>query len=77
MKCPECGAVVTAKARTLRPRELQALSLLAEGLDHPEVAARMFIGLNTVYQYSKRLRAFFGVTSTPEAVAKARFEGVI
>ncbi|PWK81667.1 DNA-binding CsgD family transcriptional regulator [Lentzea atacamensis] len=74
MKCSECGAV---KPPALRPRELQALSLLAEGLEHPEVAGRMFIGLNTAYQYSKRIRAYFGASSTPEAVAKARLWGVI
>lgn len=78
MKCPECGAVKPAvKVPALRPREMETLGLLAQGLDHPEVAARMFVGLNTAYQYSKRIRAYFGVTSTPEAIDKARLWGVI
>lgn len=63
--------------KPLRPRELEALQLLAQRLDHPAVAKRMFIGLNTVYQYSKRIRAFFGVTSTAEAVSVAKARGVI
>lgn len=73
MKCPRCDGTgrVSDKPPTLRPRELEALRLLAQGLNHPTVAKRMFVGLNTAYQYSKRIRAYFGAKSTREAVAKA------
>lgn len=78
MKCPTCrGSGQVSPKPTLRPREMEALKLLAQGLDHPAVAKRMFIGLNTAYQYSKRIRAYFGVESTQEAVAKAVLWDVI
>lgn len=78
MKCSECGAVRPAvKPPELSPRLLQVLRLLDEGLDAPQVAARLFIGLNTVYQYTKRLRSYFGVHTTWEAVQKAKTWDVI
>lgn len=79
MKCPRCSGTgsVSDKPPRLRPRELDALKLLAQNLNHPAVAKRMHIELNTVYQYSKRIRAFFGAESTQEAIAKARLWDVI
>lgn len=79
MKCPRCSGTgsVSEKPPRLRPRELVALKLLAQKLNHPEVARRMHIELNTVYQYSKRIRAFFGAESTQEAVEKAHLWDVI
>lgn len=74
MKCPECGS---AKPPSLRPRELEALKLLAEDLDPIKAALAMFVTTNTIHQYARRIRTFFGVESNAEAVAKARLWDVI
>lgn len=61
----------------LSPRQMEILKLLASGLDHPNVAHKLFLGLNTVYSHTKAIRRYFGVHTTFEAVAKARTWGVI
>lgn len=63
--------------KPLSPRQLEVLGLLASGLDHPEIAHRLYLGLNTVYSHTKAIRRYFGVHSTFEAIAKARLWDVI
>lgn len=77
MKCPECGSKTESKPPSLRPRELEALRLLAEDLDPIGVARKMFVTANTVHQYSLRIRRYFGVESNAAAVAKAQAWDVI
>ena len=79
MKCPKCDGTgsVGEKPPELRPRELEALKLLAENLSPSWVAEQMFVRPNTIHQYAVRIRAFFGVTSNEAAVAKARQWDVI
>ena len=79
MKCPRCdghGSIEDLPPRLSR-RQAQVLKLLAEGLTHAEVAQRLYLGLNSVYTHTKRIRRYFGVHTTPEAVAKAQAWEVI
>jgi LuxR family maltose regulon positive regulatory protein len=64
-------------SESLSKRELEVLQLMSSGLDHPGVAKKLWLGLNTVYAHTKRIRRYFGVHSTREAIAKARLWDVI
>lgn len=61
----------------LSQRQREILTLLAEGLDHPAVAKKLWLGLNTVYSHTKAIRRYFGVHTTFEAVEKARLWGEV
>jgi DNA-binding CsgD family transcriptional regulator len=78
MLCPHCkGALFTSRPPRLSPRRLEILLLLSGGLEHPDVAKKLHMGLNTVYDHTKAIRRYFGVRTTFEAVAKARLWDVI
>ena len=55
----------------LSERELEVLSLLAEGLHNRELAARMDIGTRTVDRICDNIYAKLGVSSRTEAVVRA------
>jgi len=55
----------------LTERELEVLSLLAEGLHNRELAARMNIGTRTVDRLCDNIYAKLGVSSRTEAVVRA------
>ena len=78
MLCPHCqGQMFPDRPPVLSARQVQVLTLLKAGLDHPEVAKRLHLGLNTVYAHTKRIRRYFGVNTTVAAVIKATAWGVI
>jgi LuxR family maltose regulon positive regulatory protein len=56
----------------LSEREWEALRLLAEGLSYQEIAAAMFLSLNTVKTHLKNVYAKLGVHERQDAVARAR-----
>jgi LuxR family maltose regulon positive regulatory protein len=56
----------------LSERELEVLQLLAEGLNNREVAARLFLSLNTVKTHNRNIYGKLGVRSRTQAVARAR-----
>ena len=58
-------------AADLSKRELEVLSLLAEGLHNRELAARMNIGTRTVDRLCDNIYAKLGVSSRTEAVVRA------
>jgi DNA-binding NarL/FixJ family response regulator len=58
-------------AAKLTPRELEVLSLLAEGLRAAEIAARLVISPKTVSTHIDRILAKLGVRSRAQAVALA------
>jgi DNA-binding NarL/FixJ family response regulator len=58
-------------AADLSERELEVLSLLAEGLHNRELAARMDIGTRTVDRICDNIYAKLGVSSRTEAVVRA------
>ncbi len=61
----------------LSERELQVLELIAAGLTNPEIAARLFLALNTVKAHTRNIYGKLGVHSRTQAVARARDLGVL
>lgn len=54
----------------LSERELEVLSLLAEGLSTTEIAERMFLSKNTIQTYRKRLMLKLNAKNVAELVVK-------
>jgi LuxR family maltose regulon positive regulatory protein len=61
----------------LSERELEVLQLIAEGLTNPEIAARLFLALNTVKAHTRNIYGKLGVHSRTQAVAGARALGIL
>ncbi len=60
---------------SLTPTELEVVHLVAEGLNNPEVAARMFIGRGTVKTHLAHVYAKLGVSSRAGLAAKVIRQG--
>lgn len=56
----------------LSTRELEVLQLMAEGLSNQEIAARLFLSLNTIKTHSSRLFEKLDVRRRTQAIEKAR-----
>jgi len=56
----------------LSSRELEVLQLMAEGLSNQEIAARLFVSLNTIKTHSSRIFEKLDVRRRTQAVEKAR-----
>jgi DNA-binding NarL/FixJ family response regulator len=63
--------------RPLTPRELEVLTLLAEGLAQPEIADRLEITSKTVATHIERILGKLGVRSRAQAVAFAYRETLV
>jgi LuxR family maltose regulon positive regulatory protein len=61
----------------LSPRELEVLQLIAEGLSNDEIGKRLFLALDTVKGYNRRIYDKLHVQRRTEAVARARELGLI
>jgi two-component system, NarL family, nitrate/nitrite response regulator NarL len=70
---PREGAPVNA--RTLTPRELEIVSLIADGLANKEIARSLQIEVATVKNHVHHILAKLGVTRRTEAVTAARSRG--
>ena len=55
----------------------RVLSLLPTQLSAPQIAARLFVSLNTVKTHTSRLYAKLGVTTRTDAVERARELGLL
>lgn len=55
----------------LKPRELEILRLLTEGLTNPEIGARLHLAHDTVRWYNKQLFEKLGATNRLQAVQRA------
>ncbi|UCD83198.1 MAG: winged helix-turn-helix transcriptional regulator [Desulfobacterales bacterium] len=53
-------------------RELEVLHLIAAGLSNREIAAKLFISLNTVKTHTKNINSKLDVNSRTRAVARAK-----
>lgn len=56
----------------LSKKEIEVLDLLDKGLTNSEIAAKLFVTVNTVKAHTKSIRGKLGVTSTSEAVRTYR-----
>jgi DNA-binding CsgD family transcriptional regulator len=59
------------------PRQMEILALLGEGLSNKEIAARLFLSVNTIKMYVSQIYRILGVHRRTEAVAKARQLGLL
>lgn len=57
---------------SLSRREIEVLQLMAEGLSNQEIAARLFVSLNTVKTHTSRVFEKMDVKRRTQAVEKAR-----
>jgi DNA-binding CsgD family transcriptional regulator len=62
---------------TLTPRELQVLSLVAEGLSNREIAERLIVSEHTVHRHVANIYTRLGVSSRAAAVAVAAERGLL
>ena len=63
---------ILQEIQPLSPRELEVLSLLAQGLSNRSIAEQMVVSLNTVKAHTRRLYEKLDVNSRSQAVARAR-----
>jgi len=77
---------VSAEVRTKRPsnvngpptkRQLETLQLLADGLSTEEVAARLFVSVETVKTHIADIRAKLGAVNRAHAVALGLRAGLV
>jgi DNA-binding CsgD family transcriptional regulator len=61
----------------LSKRELEVLQLMAEGLSNQEIAARLFLSLNTIKTHSSRLFEKMNVERRTQAIDMAKKLGII
>lgn len=61
----------------LTPRELEILSLIAEGLSNREIAERVFVSENTVKTHSSRVFEKLGARRRTQAVQRGKEFGLI
>ena len=61
----------------LTPREIEILSLLAEGLSNREIAQRLFISLSTVKRHNATIFGKLAVNSRTQAIARGRDLGLL
>jgi two-component system nitrate/nitrite response regulator NarL len=61
----------------LTPRERQVLTLIADGLSAPQIAARLIVALPTVKTHQARLYEKLGVSDRAAAVAEAMRRGLL
>jgi NarL family two-component system response regulator LiaR len=58
-------------------RELEVLELMSQGLSNQEIAARIYVSLNTVKTHSSRLFEKLEVSRRTQAIEKAKRLGLI
>lgn len=68
---------VDLPADALKPRELEVLRLMAEGLTNQEIADQLYIAVSTVRWYNRQIYSKFGVHNRTLVVAQARELGLL
>ena len=66
-----------ATNNNLKPREIEILCLMADDLTNREIAARLYIGVETVRWYAKQIYGKLAVSGREEAAEKAQRLGLL
>jgi DNA-binding NarL/FixJ family response regulator len=78
---PEVRPFVADAARIaalgITPRELEVLTLIAEGLSNKEMAERLFVSENTIKTHASRVFDKLGASRRTQAVQFAKRQGLI
>ena len=61
----------------LSARELEVLGLIAQGHSNREIAAKLYLSLNTAKVHCSNIYGKLGVKSRTQAVAKAKTLGIL
>ena len=61
----------------LKPREIEILRLMTDGLTNREIAEQLYIGVETVRWYAKQIYSKLVVSGRDEAAKKARALGIL
>jgi len=61
----------------LSEREIEVLERIAMGLTNPEIAARLYLSLNTIKVHTRNIYGKLGVNNRTQAVARARALGIL
>jgi LuxR family maltose regulon positive regulatory protein len=64
-------------AEPLSGREMEVLSLIAEGLSNREIAQRLHLSISTVKVHTHNIYGKLDVNSRTQAVARARTLGIL
>jgi LuxR family maltose regulon positive regulatory protein len=67
----------SALIEPLSERELEVLQLIAEGLINPQIAARLFLAVNTVKAHTRNIYGKLDAHNRTLAVARARALGIL
>ena len=71
------GPEEVAMVEPLTERELEVLSLIAEGLPNKEIGQRLFLSLNTIKGHARNIYGKLGVKNRVQAATKARLMGLL
>ena len=67
----------TKSAISLTPREKEVLHMMAKGMNNPQIAKQLGIGLSTVLSFRKKLNLKLKASNPVELITNARKEGLI
>jgi LuxR family maltose regulon positive regulatory protein len=74
---PQEQAIKSEIVEPLSEREIEVLQLISEGMTNPEIAARLYISLNTVKAHTRNINGKLGVNNRMQATVKARTLGML
>jgi LuxR family transcriptional regulator, maltose regulon positive regulatory protein len=74
---PKTGATGSHLAEPLSKRELEVLTLIAQGLTNQDIATRLYLSLHTVKVHARSINGKLGVSTRTQAVARGRAFGLL
>jgi LuxR family maltose regulon positive regulatory protein len=70
-------AAASTLIEPLTERELEVLALIAQGLTNREIAARLFVSINTVKAHTRSIYGKLDVHSRTQAIARSQMLGLL